>query len=342
MNAATSRDVVYSTMAHLLICNDGTRFVYSHGFGNLLIGQLEATLKDEPIDVRMRKNVFRKKEVLWPDSSSDDYIYRPNHPQIDNLCSYQMCMMFKKTYRSFKEMNKSKDVISTTDDVEDTEDDDTTSSSDETYDSEDSDSKSESDYDLEDDDFDEDEHDTNQGQFTGGQGYKATKYSFIASHPGYHFSVLAKLKKTVIPKVFLPIDSLCPIEDLAIFRVEPTKSIKKAREKYALMALLMFYPFRKLEDLQLNKRHWPLYKRELDIYEQWKECGSHGEPVGLQFWKDGFQMLQNMEDRKTLDKYAKRARDVITKLTEPPPPEVKCYQGNDGQSKLRDISDFSR
>ena len=108
------------------------------------------------------------------------------------------------------------------------------------------------------------------------------------------------------------------------------------------MALLMFYPFRKFEDLQLNKRHWPLYKRELDIYERWKECGSHGEPIGLQFWKDGFQMLQNMEDRKTLDKYAKRARDVITKKTKPPLPEVKCYQGNDGQSKLRDVSDFSR
>ena len=31
------------------------------------------------------------------------------------------------------------------------------------------------------------------------------------------------------------------------------------------------------------------------------------------FWDKGFEILQNMQDRKTLDKSAKRARDFATK-----------------------------
>ena len=34
MNAATSRYIVSSTMAHLLICQNGTRFQFSHAFSD--------------------------------------------------------------------------------------------------------------------------------------------------------------------------------------------------------------------------------------------------------------------------------------------------------------------
>ena len=33
MNAATTRNAISSTMAHLLVCNGGSRFMFSHGFG---------------------------------------------------------------------------------------------------------------------------------------------------------------------------------------------------------------------------------------------------------------------------------------------------------------------
>ena len=51
MNAATSRNVISATMQHLLVSNGGSRFNFSHGFGNLLLGQLETTLEGQPIDI---------------------------------------------------------------------------------------------------------------------------------------------------------------------------------------------------------------------------------------------------------------------------------------------------
>ena len=44
INAATSRDVVSAPMAHLLICQEGKRFQFSHDFAPLLINQIEDTL----------------------------------------------------------------------------------------------------------------------------------------------------------------------------------------------------------------------------------------------------------------------------------------------------------
>ena len=70
MNTSTSRYIVSSTMAHLLICQGGTRFQFSHGFTDLLVGQLEAALEGKPVDFRLRMNRHRKKElfgrILWP------------------------------------------------------------------------------------------------------------------------------------------------------------------------------------------------------------------------------------------------------------------------------------
>jgi len=51
LRAATSRHVVSATMAHLLVSFNGTRFIFSHDFGHLLVTQLEATLEGLPINV---------------------------------------------------------------------------------------------------------------------------------------------------------------------------------------------------------------------------------------------------------------------------------------------------
>ena len=69
MNAATSRYIVSSTMGHLLICQGGTRFQFSHDCTDLLVGQLEAALEGKPVDFRLRVNRHKKKElfgrILW-------------------------------------------------------------------------------------------------------------------------------------------------------------------------------------------------------------------------------------------------------------------------------------
>ena len=52
--------------------------MFSHGFGNLIIGQLKATLEGLPVDVCIRVNIFKGEKTLWQDSSSDDYLHRSN------------------------------------------------------------------------------------------------------------------------------------------------------------------------------------------------------------------------------------------------------------------------
>ncbi len=37
LNAATTRNVISATMAHLIPCNSGSRFVYSHEFSDILV-----------------------------------------------------------------------------------------------------------------------------------------------------------------------------------------------------------------------------------------------------------------------------------------------------------------
>ena len=59
MNAAISRNVISATLQHLLVSNGGSRFKFSHSFGNLLVGQLEATLEGWAIDVRVRTNIYK-------------------------------------------------------------------------------------------------------------------------------------------------------------------------------------------------------------------------------------------------------------------------------------------
>jgi hypothetical protein len=51
LNAATTRNVISATMAHLIPCNNGLPFVYSHEFSDLLVGQMEATLEGKDINV---------------------------------------------------------------------------------------------------------------------------------------------------------------------------------------------------------------------------------------------------------------------------------------------------
>ena len=56
LNAATTRNVISATMAHLIPLNGGSCFVFSRKFSDLLVGQMEATLQGQEINVHIRMN----------------------------------------------------------------------------------------------------------------------------------------------------------------------------------------------------------------------------------------------------------------------------------------------
>ena len=95
VHAAYSRLVISATMQHRLVSAGGSRFLFSHGFGCLLIPQMEATLMNEPVNVRIRKNILKGEEVFWADSPSDDYLYCPNNPIFADMCPYEFAMHYK-------------------------------------------------------------------------------------------------------------------------------------------------------------------------------------------------------------------------------------------------------
>jgi hypothetical protein len=56
LNAATTRNIISATMAHLIPSNGGLHFVFSHDFSDLLVGQMEATLEGQDINLCIRTN----------------------------------------------------------------------------------------------------------------------------------------------------------------------------------------------------------------------------------------------------------------------------------------------
>ena len=285
MNAATSRNVISATMAHLINSNGGSRFIYSTGFADLLIRQLEATLEGEDVNVRIRSTVVEGEVKTCQDSSADDYIYRPN--TLKKVCYYEMTMKYKKEFKSKKECKSSVGVWT--------------------------------------DEQDGDEEDTH-----------GDRLYFTRDHPGRSFCYLRERKLEVIPKTSLPEGKLCKLEELELGSECPSQGATEKREDYAKMALLMFYPFRYREDLlKVNGSY-----REL--FDQEREKRFNGQETALTFWPRGFEILQNIQDRMTLDKKMTRARDPI--LKEGKPPQV---DETDRSSKKRkdddsviDISEF--
>lgn len=131
--------------------------------------------------------------------------------------------------------------------------------------------------------------------------------AFKESHPGFKFSYLWESKHIRIPKISLPKNRLCDIEALKIGENEVDDQTTQCREDYAKFALIMFYPYREIRNIKLHDSYWKLFMKE---YHEHK----HGRPT--KFWKKGFEILQNIQDRLTLEKELKRARDPITIQTE--------------------------
>ena len=176
INAAQSRDKISVCMQHRLVLNGGTRVKFSHGFGQLLVGQLESRLKNEPIKVRIRYNVLNGKKIPWEDAACDHYLFRPD--EFNDMCPYYMAMHFKSVCKTKKAIKNSE---------------------------EDSDKESQ------DDDLD----DINEHDRANGQKY-TKKYVFRKDHPGYKFCNLTRLKKWVIPKVYTPKRYQCRLKHLKL------------------------------------------------------------------------------------------------------------------------------
>ena len=97
INAATSRIVVSAPMSHSLASNNGSRFRFSHEFAELLVGQLRDVLDGKDVDFIVRTCLKDKKPTRWNDVSANDYIYRPDG--LKDFCYYHQSMHYTKRYK---------------------------------------------------------------------------------------------------------------------------------------------------------------------------------------------------------------------------------------------------
>jgi hypothetical protein len=87
------------------------------------------------------------------------------------------------------------------------------------------------------------------------------------------------------------------LDELDLKCTNPPHHVVGKREMYAKIALLMFYPFRQWNDLKYDGSYWRLFRNELE---------KHINKEDTVFWKKGFEILQNILDRSTLEKHVKR------------------------------------
>ena len=158
----------------------------------------------------------------------------------------------------------------------------------------------------------------------------------MKTYPGHKFSHLIQLKFPSIPRIALPKGKLCPLDELDLKCTNPPRHMVCKREMYAKKALLMFYPFQQLNDLKYDGSYWRLFHNEL------KKHINKEETV---FWKKGFEILQNIQDRSTLEKHVKRARDPIsitTKNEKPNETNGTQTKSSVGSSNIGDILDVDK
>jgi hypothetical protein len=69
------------------------------------------------------------------------------------------------------------------------------------------------------------------------------------SHPECKFSHLSKLKHLTIPRIELPENKLCFLEELELQHTNSNEKSHDEQETYAKMKILMFYLYQKLNNL---------------------------------------------------------------------------------------------
>ena len=233
--ANMSKACISAPMAHFIVCNDGSRFQFSHKFAHLLVSQMLDVLDGKEGHFRVRTNYSktRKQKVLWADSAVDDYLHRPM--ALENCCLYDFISLFEKVCKKFKQMN---DEAQNNSDFMDNMADESGL--------------------VDGDGTDEFEIEENSRM--------ANKLFFLRSHPGYEFSYLQKRKHVAIPIISMPKGNICRIEDLEIGNCNPNSTTCSRRDNYAKTACVMFLPFRDPSDLMpsTDASHWMIYQTSIN------------------------------------------------------------------------------
>eukprot|EP00956_Cyclotella_meneghiniana_P032179 scaffold87347_cov52-Cyclotella_meneghiniana.AAC.2 len=156
---------------------------------------------------------------------------------------------------------------------------------------------------------------------------------FTDGHEARMFTKMVKRTEWVVPMMFYDGESLCNMNYLQLGHSDVDPIAQEFREEYAKIALMMFYPFRNKNDLLLNNSHWDLFKRELN---------KHNNNKTTLFWPKGFEILQNIENRRNLQHNIEKREDAVTRNTRNrlPTAKVRPFENNKDAQDMGGIIPF--
>ena len=158
--------------------------------------------------------------------------------------------------------------------------------------------------------------------------YKSGKLHFWEDHPSKKRSHMRELKHIQVPVIYSK-QSFPDIASLELYTQKPpSENAKLQREYYAKVALLLFYPFRGLDELRHpdDGTFWSKYKSARDSGELWSF--DPRRPLGDDTNSSrALEVLQNIQDKLNCKKM-KRPKDTIAQTTE-------CKESTGGGNKKR-------
>jgi len=106
------------------------------------------------------------------------------------------------------------------------------------------------------------------------------------------------------------------------------------RKQYANNALLLFYPFFRIEYLKIEDSFWKLFDQQRIL---------HFDNKKTTFWPKGFEILQNIQDIVALEKGLRRAHNELTRVTNcrgSDDADKRKYHNDDDNDNSPDITAF--
>ena len=93
-----------------------------------------------------------------------------------------------------------------------------------------------------------------------------SRFYSLSSHAGHKYTYVKKRARVVVPKIMYSKGDWPDIESLELYRPIgsiPSTAADHARERYAKMVMMVFYPFRELQELKCNDtgKYWPQYQQ---------------------------------------------------------------------------------
>ena len=147
-----------------------------------------------------------------------------------------------------------------------------------------------------------------------------SSFNLLQEHPSHKYMVVSKRKHITIPCIN-SINLLPNIADLDMSHESTDLNVVKAREKYGMIVLLLFYPYRLQDDLLLDGSYWQKYQQAV----------SNGT-----ISKRSLQVCQNIQDASyNCSKILKAPDELLQTTTFKPHEDDKKDNSQNDQNELK-------